>query len=146
MKIILLNNVKNLGNKGDVKDVSEGYARNFLLPQKLVEIATKEKIEKFNQLKEEEKLKEEHLEEILKETALKIQNKKIIIKAKSEKEKLFGSIGTKEISGELKKQGFEISEKSIILKEPLKTLGEKELTIVFGKNIKAKIIVVVEKA
>jgi len=145
MKVILLGNMKGLGNKGEIKEVSEGYARNFLIPKKLVEIATVETIEKAEQMKKETEKQEKAMEEKLKKIASDIQNKKITIKAKSEKEKLFGSIGAKEISDELKKQNFEISEKSIILKESIKTIGEKEIMIDFGKNIKAKIIVSIEK-
>lgn len=146
MKIILLNNVKSLGNKDEIKEVSEGYARNFLIPKKLAEAATVQTIEKVNQMKKETEEKEKQTEENLKNIASKIQNIKIVIKAKSEKEKLFGSVGAKEICGEMKNQGFEISEKSVILKEPIKTIGEKEITIDFGKNIKTKINLSVEKS
>jgi len=146
MRIILLNSVNNLGNKGDIKDVSEGYARNFLIPKKLAEAATVQTIEKANRMKREAEEKEKQMEENLRNIALKIQNKKIIIKAKSEKEKLFGSIGVKEICEEMKKQGFEIDEKSVILKESIKTIGEKEIIIDFGKNIKTKINLSVEKS
>jgi len=145
MKVLLINNIKSLGNKGEIKEVSEGYARNFLIPKKLVEIATVETIEKADQVKKGIEKQERATEEKLKKIASDIQNKKITIKAKSEKEKLFGSIGAKEISEELKKQNFEISEKSIVIKEPIKTIGEKEIMIDFGKNIKAKIIVAIEK-
>jgi large subunit ribosomal protein L9 len=138
--------VKSLGNKGDIKDVSEGYARNFLIPKKLAEAATAQAIEKVDQMKKKVEEKEKQTEENLRNIASEIQNKKITIGAKTEKEKLFGSIGAKEISEEMKKQGFEISEKSIILKEPIKTVGEEEITIDFGKNIKTKIVVAIEKA
>ncbi|MFA5776982.1 MAG: 50S ribosomal protein L9 [Parcubacteria group bacterium] len=146
MKVILVENIKKLGNKGEIKDVSEGYARNFLVPKKLVEIATPEAIEKvkLNQKKIQEQ--EEESEENFKKIASGIQGKKITLKAKAEKEKLFGRVGTKEIANELKKQNFNINEKSIILAAPIKTTGEKAITIDFGKNIKAKITVLIEKA
>jgi large subunit ribosomal protein L9 len=146
MKVILIENVKKLGNKGEIKDVSEGYARNFLIPKKLAEIATSETIEKTAQLKKEFEEKEKQSEEALRKIVSEIAGKTIRIKAKSEKGKLFGRVGSKEIANELKKQKFNINEKSITIKEPIKTTGEKEITIDLGKNIKTKIIVLIEKA
>jgi len=146
MEIILLNNVKNLGVKGELKNVSEGYARNFLLPKKLVEIATEEAIETLKKNQDSLKIKERQEEEMLRKKASDIQGKIIKIKAKAEKGKLFGSIGAREICSELRKQGFDIQEKSITLKGIIKNTGEKEIFIDFGKNIKAKMIVVIEKA
>ena len=70
---------------------------------------------------------EKKLKGNLRKIASEIQNQKIILKAKSEKEKLFGRVGPKEIAQELKKQGFDINEKSIFIKEPIKTTGEKEI-------------------
>jgi large subunit ribosomal protein L9 len=146
MKVILLDNINNLGKRGEIKEVAEGYARNFLLPKKLVEQATAEAIEKIKQSQEKNSELEKTELKKLERIASEIKGEKIIIKAKTEKEKLFGSIGTKEISQELKKQDFDIDEKFIILKDPIKKIGEKELVIDFGKNIKTKITVMVEKA
>lgn len=146
MKIILLENIKTLGNKGELKEVAEGYARNFLLPKNLAEIATPDSIDRLKQNQKQIQEKEKGEEEKMKKIASEIQGKKITIRAKAEKNKLFGSIGTKEISEELKKINFDISEKSIILKEPIKNLGEKEISIQLGKNEKIKITVAVEKA
>jgi large subunit ribosomal protein L9 len=145
MKVILINDIKNLGRKGEVKEVADGYARNFLLPQKLVEIAIPEAIQKLENFQKEKEQIERAGEEKLKKMAAEIQGKKIIIKAKTEKNKLFGSIGKKEIAIELKNQGINLDEKSIILDEPIKTIGEKDITIILGKNIKTKITVAVEK-
>jgi len=145
MEVILISDVKNLGKRGELKSVSDGYAQNFLFPKKLAAIATPEAIEKIKL--EQKKIQEQEieLEKNLRKTALDIQNKKIILKAKAEKGKLFGRVGTREIANELKKQNFNISEKSIILKDPIKTVGEKEVLIDLGKNIKTKITVIVEK-
>lgn len=145
MEIILTSNVKNLGKKGELKNVSNGYAQNFLFPKKLAEIATPEAVEKIKLEQKKIQEQEKELEENLKKIASTIQNKKITLKAKAEKGKLFGRVGLKEISNELKKQGFNIDEKSIILKEPIKTTGEKEVIIDFGKNIKTKITALIEK-
>lgn len=146
MEIILTSDVKNLGKKGELKNVSNGYAQNFLFPKKLAEIATPEAVEKIKLEQKKNQEQEKELENNLKKIASAVQNKKIILKAKAEKGKLFGRVGPKEIVNELKKQGFDIDEKSIILKEPIKTTGEKEVLIDFGKNIKTKITALIEKA
>lgn len=146
MKIILLENVKNLGKKDELKEVAEGYAMNFLFPKKLASLATLEAIDNLRKKRKEIESEEKIEGEKFKKIADEIQGRKITIKAKAEKEKLFGSIGRKEICEELKKQNFDVAEQSIILKEPLKTTGEKEIVIDFGKNIKTKITVAIEKA
>lgn len=138
MKIILLKDVKNSGNAGDVKEVSDGYARNFLIPQKIAEAATKENIEKAVVKKREaEKLKNRQTEELKKLTE-KLEGKEIAIKVKEKSGKLFGSVGKKEIAEKL---GNEISEKMIELTENVKDVGKKEVIINFGNNIKTGIIV-----
>jgi large subunit ribosomal protein L9 len=146
MQVILLENVRNLGKRGELKEVAEGYAVNFLVPKKLAQLATADSVEELRKKQEENLKKDKENEERLKKMAFAIKDKKIFIKAKSEKEKLFGSIGKKEIFTEIKKLGLELPENSIILKEPIKTTGEKEITLDFGKNIKTKIAVIVEKA
>jgi len=146
MRVILLNDIESLGKKGELKDVSDGYAQNFLLPKKMAEIATSEAIEKLKQDQKKIQEEENKLEESLRRIASEIQNKKITLKAKAEKEKLFGSIGRKEIALELKKQNFEIKEEFILLKDPIKKIGKSEVIIDFGKNIKTKITIAIEKA
>ena len=83
MEVILISDVKNLGKRGELKSVSGGYAQNFLFPKKLAEIATPEAIEKIKL--EQKKIQEQEieLEKNLRKTALDIQNKKIILKAKA---------------------------------------------------------------
>lgn len=138
MKIILLQDIKSLGNTGDVKDVADGYARNFLLPQKLAETATKEAVEKALRKKQEtEELKNKRTRE-LKSLAKKLEGKEIIIKVKEKGGKLFGSINRKEIAENL---GNEISEDMIELKENIKKTGRKNVNINFGDNIETEIIV-----
>ncbi len=146
MKVILISDVRNLGKKGELKDVSNGYAQNFLFPKKLAGVATPEAILKIKLDQKKAQEQEKKIEENLRKIASKIQNQKIILKAKAEKGKLFGKVNSKEIANELKKQNFDISEKSIIIQEPIKTTGEKEILIDFGKNIKTKITIFIESA
>ncbi|MCD6149525.1 50S ribosomal protein L9 [bacterium] len=145
MEIILIKNIKGLGKVGDIKKVADGYARNFLLPQKLAEPATESAIKKAEDLaKKKSRGEKEKLAETRK-LAEKLKGKAVVIKAKEKGGKLFGSIGAKEIAAGLKKMGLEISEKSIVMEKPIKEIGEKEVKVKLGGGVEAKVKVVVEK-
>ena len=145
MRVILLKDTANLGKTGDIKDVSDGYARNFLLPQRIAEIATSETLKKAEAIKEQQIQKEKEGLEKNQETASAIESSEIVIKAKGEKGKLFGSIGEKEIVRELKKHNFEIKESSIILKNPIKKTGESEILIKFNHGIEARLKLIIKE-
>ena len=125
MKVILLKDLKGTGKKGDIKEVSDGYARNYMIPKGFAQEATSQNINTLNQ----KNSSKEHKLEIEKQEALKIkqalENNKLIIKAKAgEGQKLFGSITSKDIEEELKKQkNIILDKKKIDLKEPIKMIG-----------------------
>jgi large subunit ribosomal protein L9 len=144
MKIILLDDVKTLGKKGAIKEVSEGYARNFLLPKKLAEAATQEAIKDLEIKKEREEKEEKEMLEKMRRICDALQNKLIVIKAKDRKGKLFGSITEKDIAAELEKEGIEIEEKWIKFENSIKKVGNYEVGLEMQKGIKAKIILKVE--
>ncbi|WP_291492524.1 50S ribosomal protein L9 [Desulfurella sp.] len=144
MRVVLLEDIENLGLAGDVLDVKDGYARNFLLPKKLALKATKENV----------KLIEEKRNSIIKRAQKRLQLEQakkeqldgltIELKAKTgEGGKLFGSIGTNDIYTALKEKQIEIDKKSIRLEDPIKQIGEYEVTISLYRDIKAKIKVIV---
>jgi large subunit ribosomal protein L9 len=136
MKIILIENVKNVGRKGDLKEVSNGYAQNFLFPKKLAESATAENIKEWEKLRN--KMMEKDRQEIkgIKETIAQIENRNIIIKRREKNKKLFGSITAKDIAEELKKNSLEIDEKAIVLPKPIKNLGEHKVELKFNHDLK----------
>ena len=144
MKIILLQNIGNLGKSGDIKEVADGFARNFLFPQKLAEPATNEALQKVAKMNEKIKEKEARLVDDLKAKSQELKGKKFVIKVKEKKGKLFGSVTAKDIVKELKKQGIKIDEASIGLGEPIKKIGEREIQISFGHGVNAKIILIIE--
>ncbi|MDQ1284040.1 MAG: large subunit ribosomal protein [Patescibacteria group bacterium] len=139
MKIILLQDIKSLGKQNDIKDVSEGYARNFLLPKKLAAIATEEAVKIAETKKEEEKAAGKAKLEKLRELAEKLKNKRIVLKKREKKGKLFGSITAKDIASELEKENLAVPEKSIIIKEAIKKTGEYEIRITLAPEVEAKI-------
>jgi len=148
MRIILLQDVENLGKKYDVKEVASGYARNFLIPKGLAKIATKENLKWLENQKEiEVKKAEEELKKV-QEIATNIDGQEIIISVKvGEEGQLFESITSQKIYEKLKELGFEIKKSQIDLTEPIKELGEYPVKIKFEHNLEAeiKIIVVEEK-
>ena len=145
MKIILTKDVKTLGKKGDIKEVADGYARNFLFPQKLAQAATEAAMKNVEVLKTKEKLEEQaHLEK-LRKAADNLEGKEIILKAKEKGGKLFGSIAPKDIAKALKKEGFDILEKNIIIKEAIKKIGEHEVEVELTPGVKAKIKLVIQE-
>ena len=144
MRIILLQDIKTLGKKGDIKEVAEGYARNFLLPQRLVMIATESAIKNIEITRDREKQEEQKNLAISKKIADSLEEKEIILKAKEKGGKLFGSITPKDIVKVLKNEGFDILEKNIIIKEAIKKIGEHEIEVSLAHDVKARIKIIVQ--
>lgn len=131
MKIILLEDVKSLGKKGEIVDVSDGYARNYVLPKKLgVEANSKNRNDLKLQKANADKVAKEQLE-AAKELAGLLETKEVTVKMKSgEGGRAFGSVSSKEIAQEAKKQcGLELDKKKIQLPEPIKALGVYEVVV-----------------
>ena len=131
MKIILLEDVKSLGKKGEIVNVSDGYARNMILPKKLGLEATSKHLNDLKlQNQHAEKVAQENLE-AAKNFAEELKDKKVEVKMKAgEGGRTFGSISTKEIAEAAKKQlGLELDKKKMILKDPIKSLGTYEVQI-----------------
>lgn len=125
MEVILLQDVKSLGKKGDVVNVNDGYARNFLLPKKLgMEASSKNLNDLRLQKANEDKRTAEILEEA-KQFAATLKELQVELKIKcGENGKIFGSVSTKEIATSIKEQlGFDIDKKKLVLPEPIKNLG-----------------------
>lgn len=148
MKVILLQDVKALGKKGQTVEVSDGYARNFILPKKLgVEANATNANDLKLQKAHEEKVAKEKLEEA-KALAAKIESLEVVVSIKCGKDgRTFGSISSKEIAEEFKKQqGIEIDKKKIILDEPIRTAGVSIVTVKLHKDVTAKLTVKVKEA
>lgn len=143
MKVVLLQDVKKIGRKGEIKDVSDGYARNFLLAKGLATVATPAAVEKVKQSENKQKQELEQKKDAIRKLAASIEGKSVLIKVKAKDGKLFGSVTAKDIAASLKKDGFEISEKSIDFK-PMRELGKSEAKAVFEFGITAKIFVSIE--
>lgn len=145
MKIILLQDVKGQGKKGEVVDVNEGYARNFLIKKGLAEVATPSKL---NDLKQKGAAAEYHKAEEIKAMralAAEINGKKFTVKIKAgQAGKVFGSVTGANISDALKSAGYDIDKKKVVLPSPIKTLGEYDIDLKLLEGISAKIKITVE--
>ena len=148
MKIILTQDVKKLGKKGGIIEVSDGYARNFVLPKKLGAEANSKnmndlKLQKAN----EEKIAKQQLE-AAQELAKVLETKEVIVKMKSgEGGKAFGSVSSKEIVQAAKEQcGLELDKKKIQLPEPIKALGVYEVGVKLHPKVTGSLRVKVEEA
>jgi len=144
MKVILLQDIENLGKKLDVKEVKDGYARNFLIPKNLVKLATKQSLIWLETQKEiMAKVAEGELEETQKKVSA-IDGQEITIMTKvGKKEELFESISSQKIAKELKKIGIEIEKKQVDLETPIKKLGAYQVKIKFEHNLEAEIKVII---
>ena len=141
MQIVLLEDVKSLGKKGEVVKANDGYARNFILPKKLGVEATPANLAKLKQQKAREaKIAEELLNEA-RTLSDGMAGKVIRMKAKvGEGGRLFGAIASKEIAQEIRNQlGLDVDKKKIVLPEPIKTLGKHEISIKLHKDVTAKL-------
>lgn len=148
MKVILLEDVKALGKKGDTVNVSDGYARNMLLPKKLgVEANAKNMNELKLQKAHEDKVAAEKLEEA-RRFAEELEGKSVTVAIKvGEGGKVFGSVSTKEIAEAAKVQlGYEIEKKKMQLASPIKVLGTSEVPVKLHPKVTAKLKVIVKEA
>lgn len=124
MKVILLKDDKRYGKKGDMINVNDGFANNYLIPNKIVTPATNTTLNEARQLKESEQHKEQQLLNQAKELAEKLKAVTVNLSVKAgENGKVFGSVTNKEISQELSNLGIEIDRKKIELNNPIKTIG-----------------------
>lgn len=141
MQVILLEDIKGVGKKGQLIEASAGYARNYLLPKKLAVEATKGNLNKLeNQRKSDEKKRVTELEEAI---AVKAQLEQISVKIQvktGDSGKIFGSVTNKEIAAALEEQTkIAIDKKKIILDNPIKTLGEHKVDIKLHTDVTAKL-------
>jgi len=144
MKVILLKDVDDLGKKYEVKEVKDGYARNFLLPEKMAKAATKQALKWLEDQKEvimkeaEEDLKKAQ------ELASKIDGREITINVKTGEEgQLFESINSQKISEALKEGGYDVKKSQIKLESPIKEIGEFPVKISIDHNLEVEITVIV---
>ena len=148
MKVILLQDVESLGKKYEVKEVKPGYARNFLLPEKLARPATKEALKWLGDQKE---FIEKEAEEDLKKAqalASNLDGLELTIAVKvGEEGQLFESINSQKIVEKMKELGFEVKKSQVVLENPIKELGEFSVNISLDHNLEVeiKVIVVEEK-
>ena len=125
MKVILLENIKNVGKKDEVINASDGYARNYLFPKKLAVEANTENMSKLKSRENADKYRKDQERKQAEEIAKKMQGIMLKVKVKAgENGKIFGGVTSKEISDELKKQyQIEVDKKKILLSENIKNLG-----------------------
>jgi large subunit ribosomal protein L9 len=143
MKVILLKDVKGLGKRGEVKEAADGYARNFLLPENLAQLATAENIAKLKcQTEEKTRLAVKDLLSVEK-IAAKLDGQTVEIKTKANKEgRFYAAIGAAAIAKKIKDQGWEIKKEQVLLAEPIKEEGEFAVKINLNHNLEAEITVI----
>ncbi len=145
MKVILLQDVKALGKKGEIVNINDGYARNFILPKNLgVEANNKNLNELKLQKRKEEKIAQDHLD-AAKELAAKLEAGKVELSIKvGNGGRVFGSVSSKEIAQAVKEQmGLEIDKKKIQMKDPIKMPGIQHISIKLHPKVTAELKVVV---
>ena len=144
MKVLLVEDVDKLGWLGDVIEVSNGYARNYLLAQGLAVIPTEAKMKSLSKEKAKRAEQREYERSRLEIIAEAVNGTEAVLAAKAnEQGHLFGSVGEKEIGGNLREQGFEVSDKFIQLPEHIKEVGTHEVKLRLADDLTATVTVIV---
>ena len=146
MKVILLSDVKNVGKKGEVVDVKDGYAKNFLLAKKLAVKGSEESLKILNKQKEEKALYEKDLENKAIKLREELKNREFSFKLKANKGKLSNSVSSKMIADRLNEEGYEIDKRKIIEPKTITSLGYTNVKVELYKNVFAVIKILVEEA
>lgn len=145
MKVILLQDIENIGKKYEIKEVKDGYARNFLFPKKLARIADKKTLAWLEMQKEIQSQKQEEELKNIQDFASQIDGLELVIPVKVEEEtnQTFGSVNSQKIAEKLKESGFNIKKNQILLETPIKEPGEYPIKIKLDHNLESEIRVIV---
>ena len=148
MKVILLQDVRKLGKNGEVIEVAEGYARNYLLPRGMAVEATKGKLKELSEQKKADDRKKKQMEQQAKELAEQLNKVNVELTVKTgEGGRLFGAINNKDIADYLKEHhSINIDKKKIVLKAPIKNLGEYKVAVKLHPKVQAELTVKVTQA
>jgi large subunit ribosomal protein L9 len=144
MKIILLDDVGTLGRRGEVREVSDGYARNFLIPQKHALTATPGNLKNLAQIKSQQEAKASRIK--AEAESLRARIEAVVCEERrqaSEEGKLFGSVTTQDLADFLARQNIQIEKRRILVEEPIKGLGEFVVPVRLHPEVTARLKVVV---
>lgn len=144
MKVIMLSDVKKVGKKGEIKEVADGYARNFLIAKGLAIVASETSKKVLDKENAEKAAEDKALKEKAQKLAEELKNKEFVFHVNAKDGKVFNSISPKQIEEELKKQGYTIDKRKFIDHEPINTLGYSNVKVELYKgvigNIKVKLV------
>jgi len=145
MKVVFLEDVEGTAQVGDVKDVKNGFARNFLLPRGKAAPATKNNIQRATSLAQKEAVRQAKLDAEAKGVVQKLEGLTVHVEARlGESGRLFGSVTNRDIAAKLAEAGHQIDPHVILLPEPIRELGERIVNIKLTRNVSAEVTVVVE--
>jgi large subunit ribosomal protein L9 len=140
MKVIFLKDVKGQGKKGEIKDLSEGYIRNFLLPKGLAAIASEGNVKQLEHQKQSENKRKEKEKADAQELAAKLNEMTVIIKSKAgEGGRLFGSITSKQIAEELEKKGIHLDKRKIEMADAIRSIGTMTVKVKLYPDVTAQL-------
>ncbi len=146
MKVLLLQDVKNVGDKYEVKNVSDGYARNFLLKQGLAVVATSQQLAKIESMKKKQEKEREKEVQKAKELAEKLAAIETTMKLKvGEKEELYEAVTAKKIADSLSEKGLAVKKEQVLLEKPIKSLGSYEVDIKLPFDVSTKTVVTIKE-
>ena len=146
MKVILLDDVAKVGRRGEVRDVSDGYARNYLIPKKLALSASAGNMKNLDTIKRQQDAKASRIKSDAE--GLRARVEALVYEEKrqaSEEGKLFGSVTSQDVAEFLEKQGIKIERRRIHLDEPIKTLGEHTVPVRIHSDVTAQLKVTVAR-
>lgn len=140
MKVIFLKDVKGQGKKGEVKEVSEGYAQNFLFKQKVAAPASEGAMKVLDQQKKAEDKKKAQEKADAEELGRKLGELSVQVKAKSGADgRLFGAVSNKQVAEALEKQGIKLDKRKIVMDEPIRALGVTEVVVKLHPEVSGKL-------
>lgn len=145
MRVILLSDVPKLGKKGDIKEVADGYARNFLLARGLAVVESSASKKILAEQKHDEEVLDQKKRAEAEELKKVLAAKSLVFKVKANEGKVSGSVSGKQIEEELKKEGIVIDKRNILGSEPLNSLGTFDVKIKLYKDVIGQIKVVLEE-